>query len=151
MEGESSAWEGDFDSAKRSEVEAPCEERQGVWDNSTDAESTSAQAASANETGLHEIANTADSETASKAEGSEGDRKTEESAAESSEVKESSVEGDDQKKRFVVFCLLEQWLLQSVTLAPLLTSLGALGRCNGLRISSLIVFLFHPHFPSPFV
>ncbi|KAI4872956.1 hypothetical protein NFI96_023640, partial [Prochilodus magdalenae] len=99
MEGESSACEADIDTSKHVKaVEPTCEDQQGVQDNLTDAKSASAQTANANETGSHEIANTADSETALKPEGSEEDKKTEESAAESSEVKESSVEGDDQKK-----------------------------------------------------
>lgn len=105
--------EGDIDASEQSEVRLPCEDQQGVKDNSPAAESVSAQAANANETGLHKLEST-DSESVAKAEATEEDMKTEESAAESSEVKESSVEGGDQKKRFVVFCLLEQnWLLES--------------------------------------
>ncbi|XP_046713626.1 scaffold attachment factor B1 isoform X2 [Silurus meridionalis] len=89
--------EGDIDASEQSEVQPPCEDQQGVKDNSPGAESTSSHAANANETGLHKIEST-DSESVAKAEGSKEDTKTEESAAESSEVKESSVEGDDQKK-----------------------------------------------------
>ncbi|KAB5559084.1 hypothetical protein PHYPO_G00024780 [Pangasianodon hypophthalmus] len=88
--------EGDIDASEQSEVQPPCEDQQGVKDNSPGAESTSAQAANANETGLHKI-ESADSESVAKAEGTKEDTKTEESAAESSEVKESSVEGGDQK------------------------------------------------------
>ncbi|XP_017333506.1 scaffold attachment factor B1 isoform X1 [Ictalurus punctatus] len=89
--------EGDIDASEHSEVQPPCEDQQGVKDNSPGAESASAQAANANETGLHKI-ESADSESVVKAEGTKEDTKTEESAAESSEVKESSVEGGDQKK-----------------------------------------------------
>ncbi|KAM9461148.1 scaffold attachment factor B1 isoform 2-T2 [Clarias gariepinus] len=88
---------GDIDASEQSEVHPPCEDQQGVKDNSPGAESASAQAANANETGLHKN-ESADSESVAKAEGTKEDTKTEESAAESSEVKESSVEGDDQKK-----------------------------------------------------
>lgn len=105
--------EGDIDASDQSKVQLQCEDQQGVKDNSPDAESASAQAANANETGSLKI-ESADSESVANAEGTTEDTKTEESAAESSEVKESSVEGGDQKKRFVVFCLLEQkWLLES--------------------------------------
>ncbi|XP_027014855.1 scaffold attachment factor B1 isoform X2 [Tachysurus fulvidraco] len=94
---EASNVEGDIDASEQSKVQPPCEDQQGVKDNSPGAESASAQAANANETGLHKI-ESADSESVAKAEGTEEDMKTEESAAESSEVKESSVEGGDQKK-----------------------------------------------------
>lgn len=121
---EASNVEGDIDASEQSKVQPPCEDQQGVKDNSPGAESASAQAANANETALHKI-ESADSESVAKAEGTEEDMKTEESAAESSEVKESSVEGGDQKKRFVVFCLLEQkWLLESCYFGSFVNKFG---------------------------
>lgn len=141
LEAESSACEMDVDASTQSEIESTSKDQDNIQDNLVDTESTSAQAAKASETDLCDIESAVDSERASKGEAVEECKKTE--PAESSEVKESSVEGDDQKKRFVVFCLLEQWL--SVSLAPLLTSMGALGRYNRLRISSTILsfFLFY--------
>ncbi|XP_029562637.1 scaffold attachment factor B2 isoform X2 [Salmo trutta] len=69
---------------------------QNVPDEADDAESESAQAVSVSEQGAGETESAVDSEMVSKAEGEE---KTEENAAESTTVKESSsVEGDDQKK-----------------------------------------------------
>lgn len=111
--------EGDIDASEQSKVQPPCEDQQGVKDNSPGAESASVQAVNANETDLHKI-ESADSESVAKAEGIEEDTKTEESAAESSEVKESSVEGGDQKKRFVVFCLLEKKMAVRILLLWLL-------------------------------
>lgn len=116
--------EGDIDASEQSEVQLPCEDQQGVKDNSPGVESSSAQDACANETGLHKT-ESAGSESVANADGTQEDMKTEESAAESSEVKESSVEGDDQKKRFVVFCLLEQkWLLESCYFGSFVNKFG---------------------------
>lgn len=145
---EASNVEGDIDALEQSEVQPPCEDQQGVKDNSPGVESASALAANANETGLHKT-ESAGSESVAKAEGTNEDIKTEESAAESSEVKEASVEGDDQKKRFVVFCLLEQkWLLESCYFGSFVNKFGcSLGRSNGLRISSYILFLSPPPLP----
>ncbi|XP_031642060.1 scaffold attachment factor B2 isoform X1 [Oncorhynchus kisutch] len=71
-------------------------DKQNVPDEADDAESESAQAVSVSEQGAGETESAVDSEMVSKAEGEE---KTEENAAESTTVKESSsVEGDDQKK-----------------------------------------------------
>lgn len=83
-----------------------------------DSESKSLQAVSVSEQG------TVGDETVGSEMGSKGeeDEKTEEKAAadSTSTVKESSsVEGDDQKKRFVAFCLLETKMAISVALAPL--------------------------------
>lgn len=73
-------------------------------DAQTETESTQASAV---EKGSNDIEGTVDSESGSKAENENA--KTEESAAEATALKESSsVEGDDQKKRFVVLCLLEK-------------------------------------------
>lgn len=83
-----------------------------------DAENKSSQAVSVSEQG--DVGETVDSEIGSKK--GEEDEKTEEKAAadSASTVKESSsVEGDDQKKRFVAFCLLETKMAISVALAPL--------------------------------
>lgn len=112
--GKASNVEGDIDASEQSEIQPPCEDQQGVKDNSPGAESAIAHAANANETGLHKT------ESVAKAEGTKEDMKTEESAAESSEVKESSVEGGDQKKRFVIFCLLEQKMAVRILLLWLL-------------------------------
>lgn len=139
LEAESSACEMDVDASKQSEIESTTKDQENIQDNLVDTESTSAQAANASETDLPDIESAVDSEKASKGEGVEECKKTEPASEESPEVKESTVEGDDQKKRFVVFCLLEQWL--SFSLAPLLTSMGALWRCNRLCISSTI-FVF---------
>lgn len=110
LEAESSACEVDVDASKQSEVDSTSKDQENVQDNLVDSESTSTQAANASETCLRDIESAVDSEMASKGEADEECKKTE--PAESSEVKESSVQGggDDQKKRFVVFCLLEQWL-----------------------------------------
>lgn len=83
-----------------------------------DTENKSSQAVSVSEQGT--VSETVDSEMGSKK--GEEDEKTEEKAAadSASTVKESSsVEGDDQKKRFVAFCLLEPKMAISVALAPL--------------------------------
>lgn len=80
-----------------------------------DAENKSSQAVSVSEQG----GETVDSEMGSKK--GEEDEKTEEQAAadSASTLKESSsVEGDDQKKRFVAFCILETKMAISVALAP---------------------------------
>lgn len=109
LEAESPACEMDVDASKQSEVDSTSKDQENVQDNLVDSESTSTQAANASETCLRDIESAVDSEMASKGEADEECKKTE--PAESSEVKESSVQGgDDQKKRFVVFCLLEQWL-----------------------------------------
>ncbi|XP_077082375.1 scaffold attachment factor B1 isoform X4 [Siphateles boraxobius] len=87
--------EADVDSSKQSEVDSTSKDQENVRDNLVDSESTSTKAANASETLLRDIA--VDSEMASKGEGDEECKKTE--PAESSEVKESSVQGgDDQKK-----------------------------------------------------
>lgn len=80
-------------------------ELETVEDNLVDTESASAQVANASETGARDIESAVDSEAPSKEEGVEERAKTE-----ATEAQESSVQGDDQKMRFVVFCLLEQWL-----------------------------------------
>lgn len=83
-----------------------------------DTENKSSQAVSVSEQGT--VGETVDSEMGSKK--GEEDEKTEEKAAadSASTVKgSSSVEGDDQKKRFVAFCLLETKMAISVALAPL--------------------------------
>lgn len=81
-------------------------------------ENKSSQAVSVSEQGT--VGETVDSEMGSKK--VEEDEKTEEKAAadSASTVKgSSSVEGDDQNKRFVAFCLLETKMAISVALAPL--------------------------------
>lgn len=110
LEAESSACEVDVEASKQSEVDSTSKDHENVQDNLVDSESTSTQAANASEKCLRDIESAVDSEMPSKGEADEECKKTE--PAESSEVKESSVQGggDDQKKRFVVFCLLEQWL-----------------------------------------
>lgn len=147
---EASNVEGDIDASEQSEVQPPCEDQQGVKDNSPGAESTSVQAASANETGLHKI-ESADSESVVKVEGTEEDTKTEENAADSSEVKESSVEGGDQKKRFVVFCLLEQkWLLESCYFGSFVNKFGcSWGGLMDCAFRPSFCFLSPPISPSP--
>ena len=80
-------------------------------------ESESTQAVSVSEP----AGETVDSENDSK-KVEEEEKKTEDiaDADTSSAAKDSSsVEGDDQKKRFVVFCLLETKMVISVALAPL--------------------------------
>ncbi|XP_067271872.1 scaffold attachment factor B1 [Pseudorasbora parva] len=97
LEAESSACEMDVDASKQSEVDPTSKEQENVQDNLVDSESTSTQAANASETCLRDIESAVDSEMASKGEADEECKKTE--PAESSEVKESSVQGgDDQKK-----------------------------------------------------
>lgn len=82
-------------------------ETQNVPEQTVETENESAQAGSVSEQGIG--GESVDSETGSKK--GEDDEKTEEEKAaadSSSSVKESSaLEGDDQKKRFVAFCLLE--------------------------------------------
>ncbi|XP_073700055.1 scaffold attachment factor B1 [Garra rufa] len=92
----SAACEMDVDASKQSEIESPSKEQENIEDNLVDTESASAQAANASETDLHDIESAVDSEMAPKEEAVEECKKTE--PAESTEVKESSVEGDDQKK-----------------------------------------------------
>ena len=92
---------------------------QSVPEQTVDMQSESTQAVSVNEQGA--AGETVDSEMGSK-EGEEEETKTEENASAdaSSAAKESStVEGDDQKKRFVAFCLLDTKMVISVALAPL--------------------------------
>ncbi|XP_016295860.1 scaffold attachment factor B2-like isoform X1 [Sinocyclocheilus anshuiensis] len=96
LEAESSACEMDVDASKQSEIESTSKDQENIQDNLVDTESTSAQAANASETDLCDIESAVDSERASKGEAVEECKKTE--PAESSEVKESSVEDDDQKK-----------------------------------------------------
>ncbi|XP_048019997.1 scaffold attachment factor B1 isoform X2 [Megalobrama amblycephala] len=98
LEAESSACEVDVDASKQSEVDSTSKDQENVQDNLVDSESTSTQAANASETCLRDIESAVDSEMASKGEADEECKKTE--PAESSEVKESSVQGggDDQKK-----------------------------------------------------
>lgn len=111
---------GDVESAK-DVVETDSKEvgdTQNVPEETFDAENKSLQAVSVNEKGA--LVETVDSEIGSKK--GEEDEKTEEKAAadSASTVKESSsVEGDDLKKRFVAFCLLETKMAISVALAPL--------------------------------
>lgn len=91
---------------------------QNVPEETFDNEKKSSQAVSVSEQGTG--GETVDSEMGSMK--GEEDEKTEEKAAadSASTVKESSsVEGDDQKKRFVAFCLLETKMAISVALAPL--------------------------------
>lgn len=91
---------------------------QNAPEETLDTENESSQAVSVSEQGA--VGETVDSEMGSKK--GEEDEKTEEKAAadSASTVKESSsVEGDDQKKRFVAFCLLETKMAISVALAPL--------------------------------
>lgn len=91
---------------------------QNVPEETFDAENKSSQDVSVSEQGA--VGETLDSEMGSKK--GEEDEKTEEKAAadSASTVKEcSSVEGDDQKKRFVAFCLLETKMAISVALARL--------------------------------
>ena len=78
---------------------------QNVPEETFDAENERLQAVSVSEQGG--MGETVDSEMGSKK--GEEDEKTEENAAadSASTLKESSVEGDDQKKRFVAFCILE--------------------------------------------
>lgn len=91
---------------------------QNIPEETMDAENTSLQAVSLNEQGS--LSETVNSEIESK-KGEEEEKTEEKAAADSaSTVKEcSSVEGDDQKKRFVAFCLLETKMAISVALAPL--------------------------------
>ncbi|XP_056112568.1 scaffold attachment factor B1 isoform X2 [Rhinichthys klamathensis goyatoka] len=97
LEAESPACEMDVDASKQSEVDSTSKDQENVQDNLVDSESTSTQAANASETCLRDIESAVDSEMASKGEADEECKKTE--PAESSEVKESSVQGgDDQKK-----------------------------------------------------
>ncbi|XP_039538047.1 scaffold attachment factor B1 isoform X2 [Pimephales promelas] len=97
LEAGSPACEMEVDASKQSEVDSASKDQENVQDNLVDSESTSTQAANASETCLRDIENAVDSEMASKGEADEECKKTE--PAESSEVKESSVEGgDDQKK-----------------------------------------------------
>lgn len=119
---------------------------QNVPDEADDAESESAQAVSVSEQGAGETESAVDSEMVSKAEGEE---KTEENAAESTTVKESSsVEGDDQKKRFVVFCLLEQWL-SLLHWVLFLASFGALLDVKwSAFVSSYHFVISHPYLTS---
>lgn len=94
------------------------EDTQTVPEETFDSENKSSHAVSVSKQGA--VGETVESEMGSKK--GEEDEKTEEKAAEDSAptVKESSsVEGDDQKKRFVAFCLLETKMAISVTLAPL--------------------------------
>lgn len=91
------------ETTEQTEVESSSKEN--VEDNLVDSESASAQVANASEMGTRDIESAVDLETPSKEEGAEECTKTE-----AAEAKESSVQGDDQKMRFVVFCLLEQWL-----------------------------------------
>ncbi|XP_051549759.1 scaffold attachment factor B2-like [Myxocyprinus asiaticus] len=95
LEAESMACEADIDTAKQNKVESRSNGQENIQDTLVNTESTSAQAANDNETSLREIEIAVDSESASKEEGVE-ESKTE--PAESSEVKESSVQGDDQTK-----------------------------------------------------
>lgn len=93
------------------------EDTQTVPEETFDAENKSSHAVSVSNQGA--VGETVESEMGSKG---EEDEKTEEKAAADSAptVKESSsVEGDDQKKRFVAFCLLETKMAISVALAPL--------------------------------
>lgn len=91
---------------------------QNVPEETFDAENKSSQAVSVSKQGA--VGETVDSEMGSK-EGEEDEKREENAAADTaSTVKESSsVEGDDQKKRFVAFCLLETKMAISVALAPL--------------------------------
>lgn len=90
---------------------------QNVPEETFDVENETLQAVSVSEQGA--VGETVDSEMGSK-KGEEDEKTEEKAAAESaSTVKESpSVECDDQKKRFVAFCLLET-KMASVALAPL--------------------------------
>lgn len=133
----------DKDVAKLTERQMKdAENTQNVPEETVDAEST--QAVSVNEQGESAV----DSEMVSKAEGEEED-KTEENAAESTAVKESSsVEGDDQKKRFVVFCLLEQWL-SLLHWVLFLASFGALLDVKwSAFVSSYHFVISHPYLTS---
>lgn len=107
-----SAPPGDVD-GDRDVVESDAKEvgdEQKVPEETLDAEGKSLQAVSVSEQGAG--GETVDSEMGSKK--GEDNEKTEENAAadSASAAKESSVEGDDQNKRFVTFCLLEnpKWL-----------------------------------------
>lgn len=93
------------------------EDSQTVPKETLNAENTSSHAVSVSNQGA--VGETVDSEMGSK-KGEEGEKTEEKAAADSaSSVKESSsVEGDDQKKRFVAFCLLETKMAVSVALAP---------------------------------
>lgn len=91
---------------------------QTVPEETFNAENKNSHAVSVSKQGA--VGETVDSEMGSKK--GEEDEKTEEKAAadSASTVKESSsVEGDDQKKRFVAFCLLETKMAISVALAAL--------------------------------
>lgn len=103
-EAEPTACEADVDASKQSEDESSSKDIKNIEDNLVDTESTSAQVANASETGSRDIESAVETEKASNEE-VEDCTKTE-----PAEVKESSVQGDDQKMRFVAFCLLEQWL-----------------------------------------
>ena len=104
LEGEGSTSDADASEGMQNERKSRDKEKQNVRE-----EGAESRVASANEQGSNETECAGgESETDSKA---EEETKTEENAAEPSAAKESSsVEGDDPKKRFVVFCLLEQWL-----------------------------------------
>lgn len=114
------AGSGDVDN-DRDVVETDTKEvgdTENVPEETIDAENKSSQDVSVSEQGA--VGETVDSEIGSKK--GEEDEKTEENTAadSASTAKESSsVEGDDQNKRFVAFCLLETKMAISVALAPL--------------------------------
>lgn len=91
---------------------------ENVPEETFDAENKSSQAVSLSEQVT--VGETVDSEMGSK-KGEEDEKTEEEAAADSAQTakESSSVEGDDQKKRFVAFCLLETKMAISVALAPL--------------------------------
>lgn len=96
LDPESSTCKLDIVASKESEVELTNKDQENIQDSLVDAENTSAQADNASKTGLRDIESAVDSEMASKGEAVEECKSTD--PAESSEVKESSVQGDDQKK-----------------------------------------------------
>lgn len=153
------------DMAVSNKAESQGKDEQPAREEDTDAQTeTESTQASAIEKGSNHNEGTVDTDTGSKAESEKESSKTEETAAEATKGS-SSVEGDDQKKRFVVLCLLEQnkTMAMSVTLVPFVNSFFFSFWCTwemlvGLRIfvSKALIFvvtpflsstLFPPHSP----
>lgn len=87
-----------------------------VPEETLDSENKSSQAVSVSEQGGS--GESVDSEKGSK-KGEEDEKTVDKAAADSTSALSSSVEGDDQNKRFVAFCLLETKMAISVALALL--------------------------------
>lgn len=113
QEGATASHDLEKDAATAAESNQPesqaKDEQPGSQEEDMDAqtETESTQPSAAVETGSNDNEATVDTDTGSKAETEKESVKTEETAAEATKGS-SSVEGDEQKKRFVVLCLLEQ-------------------------------------------